>query len=118
MSQANGLLPLAHFYQSHFINHFYKYPGVPTWENISIKFVDANLWGSGKTIVALIAMIKVFESNFQSALMVPTTILAFQHYENIQNLLKDSKINVLVLTGKDKGKERKEKLDQIDRVSY
>ncbi|MDC3187047.1 ATP-dependent DNA helicase RecG [Pelagibacteraceae bacterium] len=69
--------------------------------------------GSGKTIVALISMIKVFESNFQSALMVPTTILAFQHYENILNLLKGSKINVLVLTGKDKGKERKEKLDQI-----
>ena len=69
--------------------------------------------GSGKTIVALISMIKVFESNFQSALMVPTTILAFQHYENILNLLKDSKINVLVLTGKDKGKERKEKLDKI-----
>ena len=69
--------------------------------------------GSGKTIVALISMIKVFESNFQSALMVPTTILAFQHYENIINLLKNSKINVLVLTGKDKGKERKEKLDKI-----
>ena len=61
----------------------------------------------------LISMIKVFESNFQSALMVPTTILAFQHYENILNLLKDSKINVLVLTGKDKGKERKGKLDEI-----
>ena len=45
--------------------------------------------------------------------MVPTTILAFQHYENILNLLKDSKINVLVLTGNDKGKERKEKLDEI-----
>ena len=69
--------------------------------------------GSGKTIVALISMIKVFESNFQSALMVPTTILAFQHYENILNLLKVSKINVLILTGKDKGKERKEKLDKI-----
>ena len=46
--------------------------------------------GSGKTIVALISMM-LFESNFQSALMVPTTILAFQHYENISNLLKDQK---------------------------
>ena len=54
-------------------------------------------------------MIKVFESNFQSALMVPTTILAFQHYENISNLLKDTKINVLVLTGKDKVRKEKKK---------
>ena len=80
--------------------------------NQMIRLLQGDV-GSGKTIVALISMIKVFESNFQSALMVPTTILAFQHYENILNLLKDSKINVLVLTGKDKGKERKEKLDEI-----
>ena len=80
--------------------------------NQMIRLLQGDV-GSGKTIVALISMIKVFESNFQSALMVPTTILAFQHYENILDLLKDSKINVLVLTGKDKGKERKEKLDEI-----
>ena len=80
--------------------------------NQMIRLLQGDV-GSGKTIVALISMIKVFESNFQSALMVPTTILAFQHYENILNLLKDSKINVLVLTGKDKGMERKEKLDKI-----
>ena len=80
--------------------------------NQMIRLLQGDV-GSGKTIVALISMIKVFESNFQSALMVPTTILAFQHYENIINLLKNSKINVLVLTGKDKGKERKEKLEEI-----
>tara|TARA_R110001592_G_C13072347_1_gene741897 strand:+ start:248 stop:853 length:606 start_codon:yes stop_codon:yes gene_type:complete len=34
------------------INHFYKYPGIPKWENISIKFVDAGLWGSGQAVVA------------------------------------------------------------------
>lgn len=33
------------------INHFYKYPGIPKWENISIKFVDAGLWGSGQAVV-------------------------------------------------------------------
>ncbi len=80
--------------------------------NQMIRLLQGDV-GSGKTIVALISMIKVFESNFQSALMVPTTILAFQHYENILNLLKDLKINVLILTGKDKGKDRKEKLDEI-----
>jgi hypothetical protein len=31
------------------INHFYKYPGIPKWEPISLKFVDAKIWGSGKT---------------------------------------------------------------------
>ncbi len=80
--------------------------------NQMIRLLQGDV-GSGKTIVALISMIKVFESNFQSALMVPTTILAYQHYENILYLLKDSKINVLILTGKDKGKERKGKLDEI-----
>jgi hypothetical protein len=33
------------------INHFYKYPGIPKWESISIKFVDAKIWGSGKSTV-------------------------------------------------------------------
>lgn len=33
------------------INHFYKYPGIPKWEQISIKFVDAKIWGSGKSTV-------------------------------------------------------------------
>ena len=34
------------------INHFYKYPGIPKWEPINLKFVDAKLWGSGKSSVA------------------------------------------------------------------
>ncbi len=80
--------------------------------NQMIRLLQGDV-GSGKTIVALISMIKVYECNFQSALMVPTTILAFQHYENIINLLKDLKINVLILTGKDTGKERNEKLERI-----
>ena len=33
------------------INHFYKYPGIPKWENISVKFVDAKLWGGGEAVV-------------------------------------------------------------------
>jgi hypothetical protein len=33
------------------INHFYKYPGIPKWENISVKFVDAKLWGNGTSTV-------------------------------------------------------------------
>jgi len=41
------------------INHFYKYPGIPKWESISIKFVDAGIWGSGITKVGA----KELESN-------------------------------------------------------
>ena len=33
------------------INHFYKYPGIPKWENVSIKFVDAKMWGAGGSSV-------------------------------------------------------------------
>jgi hypothetical protein len=44
------------------INHFYKYPGIPKWEPISVKFVDGGLWGSGKTIVAG----EVIETNLKS----------------------------------------------------
>ena len=44
------------------INHVYKYPGIPRWEPISIKFVDGGIWGGGATLVAG----KVIESNPRS----------------------------------------------------
>ena len=44
--------------------------------------------GSGKTIVAFLAMVMAAESGWQSALMAPTEILANQHYENILQMLK------------------------------
>ena len=54
--------------------------------------------GSGKTIVALISMIIVIESGYQTTLMAPTSILAYQHYENISKLLKNLPIKVEILT--------------------
>ena len=45
--------------------------------------------GSGKTVVALIAMLKTVESGYQSVLMVPTSILANQHFENFCHLLSN-----------------------------
>ncbi len=69
--------------------------------------------GSGKTIVALISMLIVIESGYQATLMAPTSILAYQHYENISKLIKHLDINIGILTGKDKGKNRIEKLDKI-----
>ena len=64
--------------------------------------------GSGKTIVSIIAMYINFLSGYQSALMAPTEILASQHYKNIKNIFKNHKINIELLTGTLKVKEKKE----------
>ena len=55
--------------------------------------------GSGKTVVSFIAMYASFLSGYQSALMAPTEILAVQHYNNLKELLKDTNVNVELLTG-------------------
>lgn len=62
--------------------------------------------GSGKTLVCLLAAAQAAESGFQSCLMVPTEILAEQHFKNSQKFLGD-KIKVGLLTGKTKASERK-----------
>ena len=69
--------------------------------------------GSGKTIVALISMLTVIESGYQVTLMAPTSILAYQHYENISKLINKLPIEIDILTGKDKGKKRLDKLEKI-----
>ena len=69
--------------------------------------------GSGKTLVALFAMILVAENRGQSALMVPTDILANQHFVNFIQYTKDSGISTVLLTGKMKTKEKKETLEII-----
>ena len=61
--------------------------------------------GSGKTIVSIIAMYLNYLSGYQSALMVPTEILANQHFQNITNLLKDL-VKVELLTGSTPKKEK------------
>ena len=55
--------------------------------------------GSGKTVVSFIAMYASFLSGYQSALMAPTEILAVQHYNNLKELLKNTDVNVELLTG-------------------
>ncbi|MBE6147252.1 MAG: ATP-dependent DNA helicase RecG [Firmicutes bacterium] len=62
--------------------------------------------GSGKTIVAIIAMYLNYKSGYQSALMAPTEILATQHYNNICELLKDTNIRVELLKGSQTKKEK------------
>ena len=69
--------------------------------------------GSGKTIVAAIAIARCAESGAQSALVAPTEILARQHEKTITPLMEAAGISCITLTGKDKGAERKQKLEQI-----
>ena len=62
--------------------------------------------GSGKTIVSFIALYINYLAGYQGALMAPTEILAFQHYQNFLKLFPN--LNVVLLTGKLKAKEKKE----------
>ena len=66
--------------------------------------------GAGKTIVAMLAIADAAEAHLQSALMAPTEILARQHYETIAGPLEAQGLRVLLLTGRDKGGVRAEKL--------
>jgi ATP-dependent DNA helicase RecG len=68
--------------------------------------------GSGKTIVALLSMLIAADNGFQSALMAPTEILATQHYETLSALLEKMNINIALLKGATKKKER-EKLHEL-----
>lgn len=69
--------------------------------------------GSGKTIVALLTMLIAADNGYQSCLMAPTEILAFQHYENLKSLLDGLPVEIRLLTGSTKQKERKEILEKI-----
>lgn len=69
--------------------------------------------GSGKTAVAAIALYASVTAGKQGSLMVPTEILAEQHYESLQELFGDH-VQVVLLTGSVKGKKRKEILHQVE----
>ncbi|MDP9078033.1 MAG: ATP-dependent DNA helicase RecG [Bacteroidota bacterium] len=63
--------------------------------------------GSGKTVVALMSMLIAIDNGFQTCIMAPTEILANQHYQTIKELVGDDFIEVGLLTGSTKQKERK-----------
>ncbi|MEI6695238.1 MAG: ATP-dependent DNA helicase RecG [Bacteroidota bacterium] len=63
--------------------------------------------GSGKTLVALMCMLIAADNNFQSCLMVPTEILANQHFETINRMLNGMGVKVELLTGSSKKAKRK-----------
>ena len=69
--------------------------------------------GSGKTVVALLAMLAVVESGSQAAFMAPTEILARQHMATIEPLAAAAGLRIALLTGRDKGKARAQTLAGI-----
>lgn len=69
--------------------------------------------GSGKTVVALLAAAAVAEVGKQAALMAPTEILARQHIKTIAPLAGRAGMRVAILTGREKGKERREIITQL-----
>ncbi len=70
--------------------------------------------GSGKTIVAILAMYLNYISGYQSALMAPTEILAIQHYNNVKELLKDTGIHIELLVGSQTKKEKQQIYKELE----
>ena len=69
--------------------------------------------GSGKTIVALLCMLLAADNGYQSCMMAPTEILARQHFESLQHLLKDMPVNICLLTGSTRSAERKKNFEGL-----
>src|SRR6185437_2300665 len=66
--------------------------------------------GSGKTVVALIAMADVVEAGRQAAMMAPTEILARQHYERMAPMAESAGLRIALITGRDKAAARRASL--------
>jgi ATP-dependent DNA helicase RecG len=66
--------------------------------------------GSGKTVVALLAMADVVEAGRQAAMMAPTEVLARQHYERMAPLAESAGLRMALMTGRDKASERRRTL--------
>ena len=69
--------------------------------------------GSGKTVIAVMSLIKTIENGYQGILMAPTEILAEQHYIKINKILKGFDYNIDILVGGVKGKEREDIIERI-----
>lgn len=69
--------------------------------------------GSGKTLVAFLAVLNAVESDGQGVMMAPTEILVRQHFESLKPLARAARIDMETLTGRDRGRERAKKLEGL-----
>ena len=63
--------------------------------------------GSGKTIIAIMSFMISVDNGFQNCLMVPTEVLAFQHYNSLMSICSTMDLNIALLTGSTKQSEKK-----------
>ena len=91
------------------------------WQDISLDMQDKKPMhrllqgdvGSGKTVVSALALAKAAENGYQACIMVPTEILAQQHYETLQAFLEPAGISCGLLTSSVKGVRRRELLEDL-----
>ena len=86
-----------------------------TGEKLMARLLKGDV-GSGKTILAFLAMLLSAQNGYQAALMVPTEVLAVQHFENLKQLLEEHQLEfeAVLLTGSIKAKERREIYQKIE----
>ncbi len=80
-----------------------------TGEKVMTRLIQGDV-GSGKTIIAFLSMILMAANHFQSALMVPTEVLASQHYDSMKELLEQQHLSMkpVLLTGSMTAKQKRE----------
>lgn len=85
-----------------------------TGKNLMSRLVQGDV-GSGKTIIAFLAMILAAANGYQAAIMAPTEVLAKQHFDGLAGLLKEQGLpyEVVLLTGSNTGKEKRERYEKI-----
>ena len=86
-------------------------------EKTMVRMLQGDV-GSGKTIVALISMLHAISDGSQSVLLVPTEILALQHYNTVKNLLTPINIEVVLLLGESRSiHSKKERMEIINNIA-
>lgn len=78
-----------------------------TGSSVMNRLVQGDV-GSGKTVVAVLALLMVVESGYQGAFMAPTEVLASQHYDTIVHMLEPFSIRVALLIGSTPAKEKRQ----------
>ena len=84
-----------------------------TGEGLMNRLIQGDV-GSGKTIIAILALLMVVKNGYQGAIMVPTEVLAKQHFESMIELLEPFGIKITLLVGSMTAKEKRQAYDEIE----